>query len=315
MPPGRGLRVIIPGGVLPGVAFLCQWACMRGAFLIILKVLAGVAAYVLLVAAWYAVVPDVKGLATKNPAKTSFMEYREKEWAEQGRKMALRWKWVPLSAMSPTLIKAVLVSEDDKFWAHEGFDFEAMRDALEKNLEQGRVRAGGSTVSQQLAKNLWLSPSKNPMRKVKEAVLAWRLERDLSKRRILEIYLNVVEWGDGIFGAEAAAQAHFGVSARNLTAEQAVRLAVSLPNPVRFDPAGSSGFVRKRTAIVLSRLRRRGVFEPVSEHQKAMEVPVPESPAAMAPARPDAADETVAQALDWVKKEVEESEKAGEEQP
>ncbi len=297
---------------------------MRRVFLIFLKVLAGVAAYVLLVAAWYAVVPDVKGLAARNPGKTAFMEYRERQWAEEGRKAALRWKWVPLSAMSPTLIKAVLVSEDDKFWAHEGFDFEAMRDALEKNLEQGRVRAGGSTISQQLAKNLWLSPSKSPMRKIKEAVLAWRLERELSKRRILEIYLNVVEWGDGVFGAEAAAQAHFGVSARNLSAEQAVRLAVSLPNPLRFDPAGSSGFVRKRAAIVLSRLKRRGVFDPApAAATAAPAAPVLEAPAAEKPAEPaapraaapDPADETVAQALEWVKKEVESSEKTSGEQP
>ena len=292
---------------------------MRRALLILVKVLAGVAAYVLLVAAWYAVVPDVQGLAKKNPGKTAFMEYREREWAEQGRNKALRWKWVPLSAMSPTLIQAVLVSEDDKFWAHEGFDFEAMRDALEKNLEQGRVRAGGSTISQQLAKNLWLSPAKSPMRKLKEAVLAWRLERELSKRRILEIYLNVVEWGDGVFGAEAAAQAHFGVPARNLGAEQAVRLAVSLPNPVRFDPAGSSGFVRKRTAIVLSRLARRGAIAPAPEPQggaaPVLERQEADGLAAKAPKGADAADETVAQALEWVKKEVQESEKAAEEQP
>lgn len=292
---------------------------MRRALLILVKVLAAVAAYVLLVAAWYALVPDVRSLAKTNPGKTAFMEYRERQWAEQGRNKALRWKWVPLSAMSPTLIQAVLVSEDDKFWGHEGFDFEAMREALEKNLEQGRVRAGGSTISQQLAKNLWLSPSRNPMRKLKEAVLAWRLERELSKRRILEIYLNVVEWGDGVFGAEAAAQAHFGVSARGLSAEQAVRLAVSLPNPLRFDPAGSSGFVRKRTAIVLSRLARRGAVAPAP----ASPVSAPASPvsekAEQAPENPpkgaDQADETVAQALEWVKKEVQESEKAAEEQP
>ncbi|WP_449241780.1 monofunctional biosynthetic peptidoglycan transglycosylase [Desulfovibrio sp.] len=282
----------------------------------IFKALAALAAYVLLVAAWYALVPDVKGLAKANPGKTAFMLYREDQWAREGRKTALKWKWAPLSSMSPALVKAVLISEDDKFWGHEGFDFDAMREALRKDVEEGRLRAGGSTISQQLAKNLWLSPSKSPMRKIKEAVLAWRLERELSKKRILEIYLNVVEWGDGIFGAEAASRAHFGVSASGLSAEQAVRLAVSLPNPLRYDPAGNSGFVRKRAAIILSRLQRRGYQPPPSpppsaDSRKAEEegagkaAPVPSAPPAAEAERDRQEDAVVREALDWVRQNVE----------
>lgn len=294
---------------------------MRKALGWVVKALAVLAAYVLLVAAWYAVVPDVKGLAKAKPGKTAFMLHREDQWAREGRKTTLKWKWTPLSSMSPALVKAVLISEDDKFWSHEGFDFDAMRDALQKDLEEGRLRAGGSTISQQLAKNLWLSPSKSPMRKIKEAVLAWRLERELSKKRILEIYLNVVEWGDGVFGAEAAARAHFGVSASGLSTEQAVRLAVSLPNPIRFDPAGNSGFVRKRTAIILSRLQRRGYQPPPSsppsaDFRKAEEgstekaapvpsAPVPPAPPAAESERDRREDAVVREALDWVRQNVE----------
>jgi monofunctional biosynthetic peptidoglycan transglycosylase len=138
---------------------------MRTVFSLLGKLALVAAAYLLLVAAGYGLVPDVKHLGRENPGKTAFMEKRETEWAAEGRKVALAQRWVPLSAISPYLIKAVLISEDDKFWQHDGFDFEAMQKAMEKNLEQGRLRAGGSTISQQLAKNLWLSPSKSPLRK------------------------------------------------------------------------------------------------------------------------------------------------------
>ncbi len=143
----------------------CDRPGMRTVFSLLGKLALVAAAYLLLVAAGYGLVPDVKHLGRENPGKTAFMEKRETEWAAEGRKVALAQRWVPLSAISPYLIKAVLISEDDKFWQHDGFDFEAMQKAMEKNLEQGRLRAGGSTISQQLAKNLWLSPSKSPLRK------------------------------------------------------------------------------------------------------------------------------------------------------
>src|SRR5512143_2226029 len=151
------------------------------------------------------VYPSVSTLKKTNPKKTAMMEYREREWKAEGKNIKIHQTWVPLRAISPYLTKAVLIAEDDKFWHHEGFDIQGMEVALEKDIKKGKFKAGGSTITQQLAKNLYLSPSRNPVRKVKEAILAWRMEQALSKRRILEIYLNVAEWGDGIFGIEAAA--------------------------------------------------------------------------------------------------------------
>ena len=164
----------------------------------------------------YFIYPNVSDLQETKPIPTAFMEYRQDEWAEQNRDMKLTQKWVPMSQISPNIIKAVLIGEDDKFWKHDGFDVKGMEQALERSLKKGKM-AGGSTISQQLSKNLYLSPSKNPVRKVKEAIITWRIEKTLSKRRILEIYLNVAEWGDGIFGIEAAARHYYHKSAKTLT--------------------------------------------------------------------------------------------------
>src|SRR4030066_1443102 len=153
------------------------------------------------------VYPDVAELKTNKPVKTAFMSYREKEWKREGKKYRINQKWVPLRAISPYLVKAVLISEDDKFWSHEGFDYEAMQKAIEKDIKAKKFKLGGSTISQQLAKNLYLSPAKNPIRKIREAIITWKLEKVLSKKRILELYLNVVEWGDGgIFGIDTASK-------------------------------------------------------------------------------------------------------------
>jgi len=170
---------------------------------------------------------NVAELQKKNPTKTAFMAHREIEWEFKGLKNKKIYQvWVPLSKISPYMVKAVLIAEDDKFYSHEGFDFEAMQKALEKDIKLGKFKYGGSTISQQLAKNLFLSPTKNPLRKAKEVILTWRIENNLSKRRILELYLNVIEWGNGVFGAEAAARYHFGVTAAALGPEQAARLAL-----------------------------------------------------------------------------------------
>jgi monofunctional biosynthetic peptidoglycan transglycosylase len=185
---------------------------------------------------YYLFFPDVSKLKGVNPRKTAFMEFREQEWRKQGKKKKIISRWVPLARVSPYAIKAVIIAEDDKFWTHEGFDFKAIQKALEKDLRKGRLKAGGSTISQQLAKNLYLSPSKNPVRKLKEAILTWRIERHLSKRRIIEIYLNVAEWGEGIFGIEAATNHYFRKPALLLSAEEAAKLAAVLPNPRRFNP-------------------------------------------------------------------------------
>ncbi|MDA8433336.1 MAG: monofunctional biosynthetic peptidoglycan transglycosylase, partial [Nitrospiraceae bacterium] len=178
------------------------------------------------------VYPDVSALKKNNPKVTAMMKYREAEWRKEGKKYRIDQKWVSLSAISPYLIKAVLIGEDDKFWRHEGFDYEAMQKAIEKDIKAKKFKLGGSTISQQLAKNLYLSPSKNPLRKMREAIITWRMERTLSKKRILELYLNVAEWGDrGVFGIGAAARHYYGKPASELGPGEAARLAAVLPNP------------------------------------------------------------------------------------
>ncbi|MBI5193987.1 MAG: monofunctional biosynthetic peptidoglycan transglycosylase [Nitrospirae bacterium] len=226
--------------------------------------------------------PDVSALKKTNPEKTSMMKLREAEWTVKGSKRKIFHAWVPYSRISPYLVKAVIIAEDDKFWRHEGFDYEAIQKALEKDIKAGKFKAGGSTISQQLAKNLYLTPGKNPIRKIKEALITWRLEKALSKKRIIELYLNVVEWGDGVFGAEAAARHHFGKSAIELTPLEAARLAVVLPNPRRFIASGDQNYVNKRANVIYNIMVKRGIvipeFEELSaESSSTTEPAVPES--------------------------------------
>lgn len=207
-------------------------------------------------------IPDTKWLRYKNPDITSLMKYRIK--MHKGN-YKIKKKWRNLSEISPYLIKAVLIAEDDRFYMHEGFDIEGIKEAIKKDIKRGKLVAGGSTISQQLAKNLFLTPEKTFARKLKEALITWRLEKNLSKRRILELYLNVVEWGPGIFGAEAAANHYFGKSASDLTPEEAARLASVLPAPLRFNPISNSRFVETRSSIILEIMRRRGILPPEYE--------------------------------------------------
>jgi len=223
--------------------------------------------------ALYAVFPDVSRLRTQNPRKTSFMEYREREWRAQGKKVVVRKQWVPLARISPFLVKAVIIAEDDKFWRHDGFDLEGMQKAIEKDISQGKWKAGGSTISQQLAKNLYLNPSRSLVRKLKEAILTWRIERALSKKRILEIYLNVAEWGEGVFGAQAAARRHFGKDAVSLGPLEAARLAAVLPNPRKYAASGDSRYVERRAHLIYSIMVRRGIVVP--DYEEIMAVPDP----------------------------------------
>lgn len=209
----------------------------------------------------YFVYPNISDLKEINPTPTAFMEYRQEEWAEQNRDQEITHKWVPMSKISPNVIKAVLIAEDDGFWNHDGFDVKGMENAIERSMKKGVV-AGGSTISQQLSKNLYLSPSKNPVRKIKEAIITWRIESTLSKRRILEIYLNVAEWGDGIFGIEAAARHYYHKSAKNLTGREAARLASVLPNPIKYNPTGNQKYVKNRARIIYKIMKRRGVVIP-----------------------------------------------------
>lgn len=209
----------------------------------------------------YFIYPNVDDLKELRPIPTAFMEYRQQEWAEENRDMKITQKWVSMSQISPNVVKAVLIGEDDKFWNHDGFDMSGMEQALERSLKKGSV-AGGSTISQQLSKNLYLSPSKNPVRKIKEAIITWRIENTLSKRRILELYLNVAEWGDGIFGIEAAARHYYHKSAKNLTGVEAAHLAAVLPNPIKYDPTGSQKYVQNRSRIIYKIMKRRGIVIP-----------------------------------------------------
>ena len=214
---------------------------------------------------YYFIFPDVSKLKKENPKKTSFMEYREEEWQKKGKKIEIKQTWIPFSRISPYLVKAVLIAEDDKFWKHEGFDFEAIEKAVEKDIKQKKFKFGGSTISQQLAKNLYLSPSKNPIRKIKEAILTWRIEKTLSKKRILELYLNVAEWGEGIFGIGAASFHYYGKPASDLSPEEAARLASVLPNPRKYSPTGTSRYVANRSRIIYNIMVKRGIVEPEYE--------------------------------------------------
>ena len=211
---------------------------------------------------FYCVYPDVSKLKKMNPKKTSFMEYREDQWQSKGKKLTIQKRWVSLPNISPYLVKAIIIAEDDKFWSHHGFDMDAIQKALEKNIEKGQLKFGGSTISQQLVKNLYLTPTKNPVRKLKEAIITWRVEQTISKRRILELYLNVVEWGNGIFGAEMASQHYFGKPAVLLTAEEAAKLAAVLPNPIRFKVDGASKYTERRAKIIYNIMVKRGIVIP-----------------------------------------------------
>lgn len=189
-----------------------------------------------------------------SPGTTSFQSQQLSQLRDKNPAASLKRQWVPYEKISVHLKRAVVTAEDDKFIDHEGFDWEGMQYAIEKNRKKGRVVAGGSTITQQLAKNLLLSGNKSVFRKAEEAVITLWLELLWDKRRILEVYLNEVEWGEGVFGAEAAAQHYFGVSANQLSAPQAARLAVMLPAPRRFGKTPYSAYMNRRTQRILGRM-------------------------------------------------------------
>ena len=222
----------------------------------------------------YLTLPDVRTLATQNPTTTAFIELRKREAEEAGRQLNIRHRWVPYSQISNTLRRAVVVTEDSAFFDHEGVDVKELRASLEANWEEGRFKRGGSTITQQLAKNLYLSPSRNPVRKLKELLITRRLEAALTKRRILEIYLNVIEWGDGVFGAEAASRMYFGKPASGLSADEAALLAGAIINPREHSPARPTRRLLRRQQIIV---RRMGIKppEPIqpSTHTPATETP------------------------------------------
>ncbi len=189
-----------------------------------------------------------------DPASTAFMRARLESAQEKNPKARLRHTWVPYARISSHLKRAIVAAEDANFLDHEGFDWEAIQKAHARNVKRQRVVAGGSTISQQLAKNLFLSASRSPWRKAQEAVITVMLETMMSKRRILEIYLNVIAWGNGVFGAEAAARHYFGVSAAQLTPEQAARLASMVPNPRFYDRNRNASWLATKTRLILGRM-------------------------------------------------------------
>jgi monofunctional biosynthetic peptidoglycan transglycosylase len=221
----------------------------------ILRIAAGVGAVAFAVLSYvYLTLPDVRQLATTNPRTTAFMELREREAAAAGRPVKRVQRWVPYSRISINLRRAVLAAEDSAFFDHEGVDIAEIKKSIQDSLEKGKELRGASTITQQLAKNLYLSPSRNPLRKVEELMITWRLETALSKARILEIYLNVIEWGDLVWGAEAASRTYFGVPASALSREQAALLAGAIINPRVYSPANPRGRLLRRQQIILARM-------------------------------------------------------------
>jgi monofunctional glycosyltransferase len=215
-----------------------------------------------LLAYLYLTLPDVRPLRTANPSSTAFMELRDAEARAKGRQPRRVQRWVRYSAISPDLKRAVLVAEDDAFWQHEGVDLDQLQESFETDWARGRFARGGSTITQQLAKNLYLSPSKNPLRKLRELIIARRLEAELKKARILELYLNVIEWGDGVYGVDAAARSYFGVTSAELGPEASALLAAAIVNPRLLNPARPTTRLVRRQQLIL---RRMGYVTPPAD--------------------------------------------------
>lgn len=223
----------------------------------------------------YVTLPDVSFLETTIPAETALMKQRDREYAKvhSGKKTKHLQTIVPYGAISNSLKTAVLLGEDDAFFVHEGFDYQRMKEALTADWEKKRFARGASTITQQLAKNLFLSTSKNPIRKLKEAILTYRMEQRLEKRRIFEVYLNVIEWGDNVYGAEAASRYYFGKPAAQLNLNEAVLLAAIIPNPRRMNPFASLKHSQNRRSIILDHLYRYHHLTE-AEYQAALTAPL-----------------------------------------
>jgi monofunctional biosynthetic peptidoglycan transglycosylase len=224
------------------------------------RVLRWLALVGLTVAAWLAweawTWPDVASLARRPPGTTAFIERWRAAQRAAGRDDRVDRRWVPYAAISPSVKVAVVVAEDVNFFAHRGFDSGEIRKALSQAVEDRELPRGASTITQQLAKNLWLSPSRDPLRKAREAILTWQLERTLGKRRLLELYLNVVEFGPGIWGVESASRRYFGKAAGQLDDDEAAWLAASLPSPSTWHPGATAAAYRRHGDRVRRRMDR-----------------------------------------------------------
>jgi monofunctional biosynthetic peptidoglycan transglycosylase len=221
-----------------------------GRWLLWLLLLAVVA--LVLVQGWYAA--HILWWRDHAPRETAFMTMREAELREHGKQPHRSYRWVPYDSISPALKQAMIAAEDAKFVEHEGFDWDGIQQAIEKNYRRGRVVAGGSTITQQLAKNLFLSSQRSYWRKAEEALITLMLEAILEKRRIFELYLNVIEWGDGVFGCEAASRRYFGIGAAELDASQAARLAAMAPNPRYYERHPDARGLARKIPIIMARM-------------------------------------------------------------
>ncbi|MFN0118194.1 MAG: monofunctional biosynthetic peptidoglycan transglycosylase [Elusimicrobiota bacterium] len=234
------------------------------------KIIFIIALVILLPPLWYLThLPKTSELKTTNPKTSAIRIYREEQKIKKGKKPHSSMQWRNLKDISPYLIHAVILAEDDTFYRHHGFDFEQLKKAFQENWKRKRFAFGASTITQQLARTLYLSSHKNLLRKAKEALITRRLEKTLPKYRILELYLNVVEWGPEIYGAEAASQHHFGKSSIALTANEAIALAAILPSPRKWNPMKENGFMGRRKSILYERM--------VRAHHIVSEVEVEES--------------------------------------
>ena len=243
----------------------------------------GIAAGVCFLGYLVVTLPDVRPLVDSPPADTAFMRLRADQAHAEGRPATQDYRFVPYARIAQTLKRAVLVTEDSGFWDHEGIEIDAIRESLEANLTKGTIVRGGSTITQQLAKNLYLSESQTPLRKLRELLITRRLERLLSKRRILELYLNVVEWGGGTWGAEAASRHYFRKPASSLGAAEAALLAGALINPNRYSPADPPPRLRRRQQMILRRMGMRDAPVPPPEQKEepaaaSVPTPLPERP-------------------------------------
>ena len=200
---------------------------------------------------------SIANLDTQNPKETALMQQRINEAREKGKMLTIDYRWISLANVPQHVRKAILIAEDDRFFDHAGLDWYEIGESIETNWEKGRIVRGGSTITQQLAKNLYLSTSRDPIRKFKELLIAWMLEARLTKKRILELYLNIIEWGPGVFGIEAAAKRHFHKSAARLTREEGARLAAVIPSPLRRRPTDDNDYVNKKTQVILKRMSTR----------------------------------------------------------
>ncbi|MFN0158180.1 MAG: monofunctional biosynthetic peptidoglycan transglycosylase [Bacteroidota bacterium] len=234
-------------------------------------------------------------LKAEIPERTAFMQQRIDEAEDRGKTLTIKQRWIPLSRLPKHVIDAIVVAEDGTFFSHGGFDWYEVQESIERNIKEQRAARGASTITQQLAKNLYLSTSKDPVRKLKEALITVMMEKTLTKSRILEIYLNVIEWGSGIFGIESAARTYFGKSASELTLEETVRLAAIIPAPLSHKPTDNSRYVLRRKNIVLSRMKARRIAPETAEEVQSnphMEVPTPVPEEFIVPEEIDSTDTT-----------------------